>query len=154
MSPPPYDKESDRSIHCSTFVIYGLCWDEGVQLSVFGDMLKHQECKHDIKLLPNGESRELLILKYKTTSTSVEIPPTASSTYHPCGVYCSSLKLLAHPVLTTTMSILNFRPRVPRTFKSLTVNDGVEGGRWANPDVLPVPPDKRTFDWKAFFAYW
>lgn len=48
----------------------------------------------------------------------------------------------------------NLRPRVPRTFKSLRVNEGLDGGRWANHDVLPVPEEGRTFGWKAYFAYW
>lgn len=52
---------------------------------------------------------------------------------------------------------IKFRPRVPRTFRSLAVNDdadGVASSRWANKDVLPVPKDELTFDWKAYFGYW
>ena len=43
--------------------------------------------------------------------------------------------------------------RLPRTFKSLTINDG-EDSRWANRDVLPVPPEQLKFTWKAYFGYW
>lgn len=52
------------------------------------------------------------------------------------------------------MALFKLKPRVPRTFKSLSVNDGVENGKWANHDVLPVPVDKLTLGWKAFFGYW
>ncbi|KFA46180.1 hypothetical protein S40293_03751 [Stachybotrys chartarum IBT 40293] len=52
------------------------------------------------------------------------------------------------------MALFKLKPRVPRTFKSLSVNDGVKNGKWANHDVLPVPVDKLTLGWKAFFGYW
>ncbi len=53
------------------------------------------------------------------------------------------------------MKVPNLRPnfRVPRTFKSLAINEG-EDSRWANRDVLPVPPEQITFTWKAYFGYW
>ncbi len=43
--------------------------------------------------------------------------------------------------------------RIPRTFKTLAINDG-ENSRWANRDVLPVPEEQITFTWKAYFGYW
>ncbi|KAH7303850.1 permease for cytosine/purines, uracil, thiamine, allantoin-domain-containing protein [Stachybotrys elegans] len=52
------------------------------------------------------------------------------------------------------MAVFNLRPRVPRTFRSLRVNDGVEGSKWANEDVLPIPEHKLSFGWQAYFGYW
>ncbi|KAH9885728.1 permease for cytosine/purines, uracil, thiamine, allantoin-domain-containing protein [Xylariomycetidae sp. FL2044] len=44
--------------------------------------------------------------------------------------------------------------RLPRTFRSLVVSTDEHSSRWANPDVLPVPPHEITYDWKAYFGYW
>jgi len=46
------------------------------------------------------------------------------------------------------------KPRLPRTFKSLTVNEGSHDTRWANPDIVPVPLEQRVYTTKAFFGYW
>ncbi|KAI0473054.1 permease for cytosine/purines, uracil, thiamine, allantoin-domain-containing protein [Xylariaceae sp. FL0804] len=46
------------------------------------------------------------------------------------------------------------RPRLPRTFRSLVVSRDDASSRWANPDVLPVPPHEIKYDWKAYFGYW
>ncbi|KAI1340159.1 hypothetical protein F5Y15DRAFT_50141 [Xylariaceae sp. FL0016] len=46
------------------------------------------------------------------------------------------------------------RAALPRTFRSLVVSTDDHSSRWANPDVLPVPHDQITYDWKAYFGYW
>lgn len=44
--------------------------------------------------------------------------------------------------------------RVPRTFKSLVVNnEGIESS-WANEDILPVSKENQTYTWKAYCGYW
>lgn len=32
--------------------------------------------------------------------------------------------------------------------------EAIETSRWGNRDVYPVPHDKRTYGWLAFYAYW
>lgn len=32
--------------------------------------------------------------------------------------------------------------------------EALETTRWANKDVYPIPHDKRTYGWVAFYAYW
>jgi len=46
------------------------------------------------------------------------------------------------------------KPRLPRTFKSLTVNENSHDTRWSNPDIVPVPLEQRRYTSKAFFGYW
>ena len=44
--------------------------------------------------------------------------------------------------------------RVPRTFRSLVVNnEGIESS-WANEDILPVSKENQTYTWKAYCGYW
>ncbi|KFA81703.1 hypothetical protein S40288_08095 [Stachybotrys chartarum IBT 40288] len=49
---------------------------------------------------------------------------------------------------------MGFKPRVPRTFRSVVVNENENNTPWANPDILPVPYEERTYDWKGYFGYW
>jgi NCS1 family nucleobase:cation symporter-1 len=49
---------------------------------------------------------------------------------------------------------IKFRPHVPRTFKSLQIEDEGHDSRWANHDVLPAPLEERNYTSKAFFGYW
>ncbi|KAJ5901916.1 hypothetical protein N7495_002444 [Penicillium taxi] len=44
--------------------------------------------------------------------------------------------------------------RLPRTFRSLAVNDDDQNARWANRDILPVPVEEQKYNWQAYFAYW
>jgi nucleobase:cation symporter-1, NCS1 family len=46
------------------------------------------------------------------------------------------------------------RPHLPRTFRSLVVNRDSPESRWANPDILPVPPRDQTYTWRAYMGYW
>lgn len=32
--------------------------------------------------------------------------------------------------------------------------ESIETTRWGNKDVYPIPHDKRTYSWLAFYAYW
>ncbi|KAF7556446.1 hypothetical protein G7Z17_g1424 [Cylindrodendrum hubeiense] len=44
--------------------------------------------------------------------------------------------------------------RLPRTFRSLLVNEDERNSRWANNDILPVPYEDRKYTWQAYFGYW
>lgn len=49
---------------------------------------------------------------------------------------------------------------VARLLKKLEVKpsddeyEAIETSRWGNRDVYPIPHDKRTYGWSAFYAYW
>ncbi|KAI1496219.1 hypothetical protein F5X99DRAFT_414337 [Biscogniauxia marginata] len=32
--------------------------------------------------------------------------------------------------------------------------ESIKTSRWGNKDVYPIPHDKRTYGWLAFYAYW
>jgi hypothetical protein len=46
------------------------------------------------------------------------------------------------------------KPRLPRTFRSIVVNEDSHDTRWSNPDIVPVPKEERKYTSKAFFGYW
>jgi nucleobase:cation symporter-1, NCS1 family len=50
------------------------------------------------------------------------------------------------------------RPKIPATFKSWEVphegEDEKTFSRWANHDVIPVPPEQRNYRTPSFFAFW
>lgn len=59
-----------------------------------------------------------------------------------------------HTARTFNVARMGVKLRLPRTFKSLVVNADGDNTRWANPDILPVPYEERTYDWRGYFGYW